>query len=313
MTADALERQAFTLLAEIRRCIEDDLKKQALRKVDYLESLVRAGGVERTPAEELLYRAVSNCYMMAKREIARIRNGKSQTDAMSQERWEHVKRFCEDTGMKSSILRDSLPTELTEGARGAVETPAQEPLSELFERARKWLSNDDETPWQGEPRETELDARHHNDAYDLIEDLTKALQSARPSPPPAGWVKDFRDWVIQEREAERRLAEKTTAENRAIHVGRASECTDVMAMLDSFVEAASPPPATPQEWQPIETAPKDGTSFLAASPASSVFLGHWANGLVDGASWTDDGGYESRHATHWMPLPAAPHWADRNE
>jgi len=287
MTADALERQAFTLLAEIRRCIEDDLKKQALRKVDYLESLVRAGGVERTP-EGLRVRIQYRDYY-------------DHTIEGPTKRPESV----------GAIVLAAM--QALREARGAVETPAQEPLSELFERARKWLSNDDETPWQGEPRETELDARHHNDAYDLIEDLTKALQSARPSPPPAGWVKDFRDWVIQEREAERRLAEKTTAENRAIHVGRASECTDVMAMLDSFVEAASPPPATPQEWQPIETAPKDGTSFLAASPASSVFLGHWANGLVDGASWTDDGGYESRHATHWMPLPAAPHWADRNE
>ena len=51
MTADALERQAFTLLAEIRRCIENDQDRQALRKVDYLESLVRAGGVERTPEQ----------------------------------------------------------------------------------------------------------------------------------------------------------------------------------------------------------------------------------------------------------------------
>lgn len=59
-------------------------------------------------------------------------------------------------------------------------------------------------------------------------------------------------------------------------------------------------------WQPIETCPKDGTNFLAASPASSVFYAHWANGVVDSASWNDVGGYCGRHATHWMPLPSPP-------
>lgn len=65
---------------------------------------------------EPLRRALGNCYMMAKREIARILNGKSQTDAVSLERWRHVQRFCEETGLKSSILRATLPTELTEGS-----------------------------------------------------------------------------------------------------------------------------------------------------------------------------------------------------
>lgn len=62
--------------------------------------------------------------------------------------------------------------------------------------------------------------------------------------------------------------------------------------------------APPTTWQPIETAPRNGTSFLACSAASSVFFAHWANGVVDGTSWTDEGGYEGRHATHWQPLPA---------
>lgn len=59
-------------------------------------------------------------------------------------------------------------------------------------------------------------------------------------------------------------------------------------------------------WQPIETCPRNGLNFLAASTASSVFFAHWANGLVDSSSWTEDGGYASRHATHWQPLPPPP-------
>jgi hypothetical protein len=60
-------------------------------------------------------------------------------------------------------------------------------------------------------------------------------------------------------------------------------------------------------WLPIESAPKDGTNFLACSSASSVFLAHYANGIVDSSDWTDGGGYQHRHATHWMKLPEPPH------
>jgi hypothetical protein len=63
----------------------------------------------------VLERAVGNCFMMAKRQIAAHLNSKS-TPAQDLERWQHVQRFCETTGSKSSILRGQLPTELTEGA-----------------------------------------------------------------------------------------------------------------------------------------------------------------------------------------------------
>lgn len=62
----------------------------------------------------VLERAIGNCFMMARRQIAAHLNGKS-TPVQDLERWQHVQRFCETTGSKSSILRGQLPTEITEG------------------------------------------------------------------------------------------------------------------------------------------------------------------------------------------------------
>lgn len=53
------------------------------------------------------------------------------------------------------------------------------------------------------------------------------------------------------------------------------------------------------EWQPIETAPRDGTIILSfdTSAGIPIDLAHWLNG-----TWRDDGG----EPTHWMPLPSPP-------
>ena len=80
------------------------------------------------------------------------------------------------------------------------------------------------------------------------------------------------------------------------------------------------------EWQPIETAPKDGTHVML-SRGDRVTLGNWesvistspeyhANGTYlgqfeDGNSWEGwmswDGGFcEETPPTHWMPLPEPP-------
>ncbi len=63
------------------------------------------------------------------------------------------------------------------------------------------------------------------------------------------------------------------------------------------------------EWQPIETAPKDGTPFLAfgISPGQYKFeygddigVTRWKVGY--GGSWSGGPAYP----THWMPLPPPP-------
>ena len=82
-----------------------------------------------------------------------------------------------------------------------------------------------------------------------------------------------------------------------------------LSALEALGMVVVPRVAT-EEWLPIESAPKTGVCFLACSPASSVYLAHWANGVVDSSSWTEEAGYQSRYATHWRPLPSPPQTKD---
>jgi len=99
------------------------------------------------------------------------------------------------------------------------------------------------------------------------------------------------------------------------------------------LQAASVLPATPQGWQPIETAPKDGSAVLgfglhSGSPPDAqrgVKAGdHWWTIMLwdcwrhpDPAGWGEqslwvfakDGKPTWSYPTHWMPLPAAPRHA----
>jgi hypothetical protein len=56
------------------------------------------------------------------------------------------------------------------------------------------------------------------------------------------------------------------------------------------------------EWQPIETAPKDGTEFLAFQPGWELDFAWWdqARGM-----WMDRHG-DQTVPTHWIPLPPPP-------
>jgi Protein of unknown function (DUF551) len=67
------------------------------------------------------------------------------------------------------------------------------------------------------------------------------------------------------------------------------------------------------DWQPIETAPKDGTHILLANKAG-VSQGGWQSDMDHGADWegqigmagwwrTDGSDWQN---THWMPLPPPP-------
>jgi len=69
------------------------------------------------------------------------------------------------------------------------------------------------------------------------------------------------------------------------------------------------------QWQPIETAPKDGTAILLGS-RGGAWVGKWLPVYVSGYRpdnpWSslmlnhDHMGEKRCKPTHWMPLPAAP-------
>ncbi len=71
-------------------------------------------------------------------------------------------------------------------------------------------------------------------------------------------------------------------------------------------------------WQPIETAPKDGTWILLAggetddeAEVRSIVAAQWAKEMPPSGRWHFawyDGGFYGKYLnpTHWMPLPPAP-------
>ena len=63
-------------------------------------------------------------------------------------------------------------------------------------------------------------------------------------------------------------------------------------------------------WQPIETAPRDGMEILAYREYSGITIASWADWIsysdLDPKSrWENRDGFEI-HPTHWMPLPKPP-------
>jgi hypothetical protein len=78
--------------------------------------------------------------------------------------------------------------------------------------------------------------------------------------------------------------------------------------------AALPDMIAPLVWQPIETAPKDGSLILAwyvtetnrhAVFCTNLRLAQW---IVDADTWRVDGvgGNVKPELSHWMPMPAPP-------
>lgn len=70
-------------------------------------------------------------------------------------------------------------------------------------------------------------------------------------------------------------------------------------------------------WQPIESAPRDGTLILVPGrygiatpacwwPAAHLEADHTLRGDWDDGERNEDGGFSPFYPTHWMPLPAAP-------
>lgn len=72
-----------------------------------------------------------------------------------------------------------------------------------------------------------------------------------------------------------------------------------------FVRADSRPSAPAPEWQPIETAPKDGRDVLL-SEGRTVWVDEWIINGPDSCWMMCDQWEEPATPTHWTPLPAPP-------
>ena len=64
------------------------------------------------------------------------------------------------------------------------------------------------------------------------------------------------------------------------------------------------------EWQPIDTAPRDGTRVLLTiqyGVRQRLEIGYWGRGLSrETGSWRFHRVHNDDRPTHWMPLPAPP-------
>ena len=63
------------------------------------------------------------------------------------------------------------------------------------------------------------------------------------------------------------------------------------------------------DWQPIDTAPRDGRGILTcrrdASYNTSIRVCWWNEDMYEGDCWMDDADSEP-DPTHWMPIPSPP-------
>jgi hypothetical protein len=66
----------------------------------------------------------------------------------------------------------------------------------------------------------------------------------------------------------------------------------------------------PDQWQPIETAPRDGTEFLTYAPGNAhAYYNFDRRPALVISKWKEGRLWQNRPdnmPTHWMPLPAAP-------
>lgn len=75
------------------------------------------------------------------------------------------------------------------------------------------------------------------------------------------------------------------------------------AIENRQIDPSSDRTASLTQWQPIETAPRDGTDILLSSTGwfGDVLVGCWSFG-----GWRDRDDSDRLNPTHWMHLPEAP-------
>ena len=95
---------------------------------------------------------------------------------------------------------------------------------------------------------------------------------------------------------------RMTPAGRLVLYGDEGRCVGELRDLDDveFGCQVHPGPAVDTGWQPIETAPRDGTDILTyCQGARSVR--YWGRGEDDEMAWLPR--IRGQFPTHWMPLP----------
>jgi hypothetical protein len=96
-----------------------------------------------------------------------------------------------------------------------------------------------------------------------------------------------------------------------------AEKDDEIAALFERVAELESSARSLSEWQPIETAPRDGSHFIAAGPSNRLTR-HSRNGWIVGAARWGKDIYREQFIfsfncrvcpTHWMPFPEPPNSA----
>ena len=127
---------------------------------------------------------------------------------------------------------------------------------------------------------------------DALERLTRAYADAHAA------------MLADDRSAQAWLDDEAASKALAAHYGgqwaSPAQCVDVLALI-TRLRAAEARTA----WQPIETAPLDGTAVLVWWLLDTSDAGGIA--CFNGERWTQRDGLPYTWApTHWQPLPAAP-------
>jgi hypothetical protein len=106
--------------------------------------------------------------------------------------------------------------------------------------------------------------------------------------------------------------EEITSVYFAVLMNKDGELGDALRAVADAAVAAHVAQQVPDNWQPISTAPKDGTNVLLVNRAKNMATGLW-NGLGGDEGWWLRGGNSPNSffnggygPTHWMLLPAPP-------
>ena len=108
----------------------------------------------------------------------------------------------------------------------------------------------------------------------------------------------------------REIVAQAWCDNSTSHLDMIPELAEAFAKIlveevgRAMLAAAPTQPVSEARWLPIETAPKDGTKFLAWRRYSTLpLIVHYDD---EYSQWEDADGIFIYELTHWMRLPKAP-------